>query len=77
MRTARNECLDWHLIIGRRHLEHTLRVFVAHYNAQRPHRGLQLQTPVPIPLPVPACADQIQRTDLLGGLIHEYHATAA
>jgi transposase InsO family protein len=77
VRTVRNECLDWLLIIGRRHLEHTLRVFVEHYNAQRPHRGLQLRTPVPVARPALASADQIQRTDLLGGLIHEYEREAA
>ena len=77
VRTVRNECLDWLLILGRRHLEHTLRVFVEHYNAQRPHRGLQLRTRVPVSRPPLASADQVERTDLLGGLIHEYSATAA
>jgi putative transposase len=77
VRTVRNECLDWLLILGRRHLEHTLRVFVEHYNAQRPHRGLQLRTPVPVTRPALASANQIQRTDLLGGLIHEYSPIAA
>ena len=48
VRTARNECLDWLLITGRRHLEHTLRVFVEHYNALD-HRGLQLRTPLAFP----------------------------
>ena len=76
VRTVRNECLDWLLILGRRHLEHTLRVFVEHYNAQRPHRGLQLRTPVPVTRPALASANQIQRTDLLGGLIHEYTEVA-
>jgi putative transposase len=31
VRTVRNECLDWLLIVGRRHLEHVLRVYVQHY----------------------------------------------
>ena len=77
VRTARNECLDWLLITGRRHLQHTLRVFVEHYNAQRPHRGLQLRTPVPVSRTALASVDQIERTVLLGGLIHEYSAIAA
>jgi putative transposase len=29
--TVRNECLDWLLIIGRRHLESVLRLYAAHY----------------------------------------------
>jgi transposase InsO family protein len=45
VRTARAECLDWLLIINRRHLEHVLRVFADHYNTQRPHRSLNLIPP--------------------------------
>jgi putative transposase len=35
VRTARAECLDWLLIMNRRHLERVLRVFVDHYNTHR------------------------------------------
>jgi putative transposase len=31
VRTVRNECLDWLLILGRRHLERVLRVYTRHY----------------------------------------------
>jgi transposase InsO family protein len=40
--TVRAESLDWVLIIGRRHLETVLRIYTAHYNRERPHRGLAL-----------------------------------
>ncbi len=40
VRTVREECLDWMLIWGRRHLERVLEEYVRHYNDQRPHRGL-------------------------------------
>jgi putative transposase len=43
--TVRAECLDWLLILGRRHLEHVLRRYVTHYNAERPHRALALLSP--------------------------------
>ncbi len=33
VRTVRAECLDWMLILGRRHLDRVLRTYVAHYNA--------------------------------------------
>jgi len=33
VRTVRAECLDWMLVLGRRHLERILRTYVAHYNA--------------------------------------------
>jgi putative transposase len=39
IRTVRAECLDWLLVVGRRHLDEVLRVYVAHYNQHRPHRG--------------------------------------
>jgi putative transposase len=38
--TVRAECLDWTIILGRRHLEHILRIYIHHYNRARPHRGL-------------------------------------
>jgi putative transposase len=30
VRTVRSECLDWTLVVGRRHLERVLRIYVAH-----------------------------------------------
>ena len=44
VRTARAECLDWLLIVNRRHLERVLRIFIDHYNSHRPHRSLNLAT---------------------------------
>jgi len=78
VRTVRAECLDWLLILNRRHLERVLRVYVDHYNTQRPHRGLELRPPDPDPAPPaqPAAAE-ILRCDRLGGLIHEYYRAAA
>jgi putative transposase len=78
VRTIRAECLDWLLILNRRHLERVLRVFVAHYNTHRPHRALELQPPQP-PEPSPtATIGEIRRRDrVAGGLIHEYYRDAA
>ena len=39
VRTVRAECLDWLLVLNARHLEHTVKVFVEHYNSGRPHRS--------------------------------------
>lgn len=78
VRTVRAECLDWLLILNRRQLERVLRVYVDHYNRERPHRGLDLQPPDPDPArPAQAAAGEIRRRDRLGGLIHEYHRAAA
>jgi transposase InsO family protein len=78
VRTARAECLDWLLIVNRRHLEHVLRVFIDHYNTHRPHRALSLRPPAPAAnmLAIPPPSSSIERRDRIGGLVHEYHAAA-
>ena len=45
----RGACAEWVplLILNRRHLERVLRVYVAHYNREPPHRALELQPPEP------------------------------
>jgi putative transposase len=65
------------LILNRRHLDRVLRVYVDHYNVHRPHRALKLQSPQPREPPPAATIAEIERRDRLGGLIHEYHRTAA
>ncbi len=79
IRTVRTECLDWLLIFSRGHLEHVLRIYIDHYNRQRPHRALQLQAPeaqgfATTLLPLDA---RVRRRDRLGGLLHEYYEAAA
>src|SRR6266508_3366803 len=77
VRTVRAECLDWLLILNRRHLERVLRTYVQHYNAARPHRALDLRPPdAPDTLSRPA-EGEIRRRDKLGGLLHEYYRVAA
>jgi putative transposase len=76
VRTVRAECLDWLLIIGRRHLEHVLRTYTAHYNAERPHRALALVAPEAGNTAARPANPKVERHDLLGGLIHEYRAAA-
>jgi putative transposase len=77
VRTVRDECLDWLLILNRRHLERAPRVFIDHYNSQRPHRALNLHPPQPRKPPPTPSVGEISRRDRLGGLIHEYHRDAA
>jgi transposase InsO family protein len=78
---VRRECLDRLLIIGRRQLEHVLRVYIHHYNHRRPHRALDLEPPDPsarsslqaAPMPQALC---VNRRDLLGDLVHDYELAA-
>jgi putative transposase len=41
VRTTRTECLDWLLILGQRHLDRVLRVYVDHYNTEPPQATIQ------------------------------------
>jgi transposase InsO family protein len=80
--SVRRECLDRLLIVSRRQLEHVLRVYIHHYNGRRPHRALDLKPPDPrarsrAELTPTSQALQVNRRDLLGGLIHEYELAAA
>jgi transposase InsO family protein len=75
VRTLREECLDWLLILGRRHLERVLREYVDHYNSERPHQALGLRPPQPSPQVAalgPRHQITVSRRDRLGGLVHEY-----
>ena len=79
IRTARAECLDRVMVLGRRHLEQLLTTYVKHYNEERPHRSLGLEPPG-APQSSRALSPEpsgIGRRDLLGGLIHEYDRKAA
>jgi transposase InsO family protein len=74
VRTVRTDCLDRILILGRRHLEHVLRIYHRHYNEHRPHCALELLPPNAREPTRPNATDRLSRRDFLGGLIHEYEA---
>jgi hypothetical protein len=70
--------LDWSLILGRRHLDRTLRTYASHYNGGRPHRAMGLAPPLETDqVPTDVSPRDVCRRDLLGGLIHEYYGLAA
>ena len=70
--SVRRECLDWLLIVGRRHVEAVLAEYVEHYNGHRPHRSLELQPPrAPTVLPAVG-GGQVVRQTRLHGLINKY-----
>jgi hypothetical protein len=77
VRTARAECLDWLLVRSERHLERVLRDFVEHYNAARPHRGIDLEVPIPyLSGKRFDSSARVLRVDRLGGLLHKYRIAA-
>jgi putative transposase len=71
--TLRRECLDHLIVLNERHLRAVLDEFVAHYNADRPHRSLGLETPQPAARPDPG---PVRSRPVLGGLHHAYERVA-
>jgi putative transposase len=71
--TLRRECLDHMLILGQRHLRNALAEYARHYNGRRTKgysrnpRSVSQATPSTTP---------IERRQVLGGLIREYHRAA-
>jgi hypothetical protein len=69
--STRRECLDWLLILNRRHLERILIEWLEHYNKARPHRGLDLRTPIARSDPV-VTLGPVTCHERLGGLLREH-----
>jgi transposase InsO family protein len=81
IQTCRRELLDRTLIWNQPHLLDVLRQYERHYNAHRPHRGINNARPLhPLPAPItdPGTITHlnIRRRDRLGGLLHEYEHAA-
>jgi putative transposase len=79
VRTVRTECLDWTITWSAEHLYQVLTEYLRHYNTARPHRGINLDVPVPAAaatVTVLPTAARVERVDVLGGLIHQYHRAA-
>ena len=84
--TIRRECLDWIILVSEKHLRATLREWVTHYNAGRPHKmlGPGVAGPPAVASVVPKSefrhllrAGKIVRAkSVLGGLHHEYSLAA-
>lgn len=77
---ARRECLDRKLILGRRYLEVVLAQYLEHCNSHRRHRSLGQQAPSTFGISISPIrkvnVEQLRRSDVLGGLIHEYRMVA-
>jgi putative transposase len=76
--SLRRECLDRLLIVGRRHLERVMHIYVRHYNTHRPHRSLDQRAPTRVAPHTRGVVDlgAVRRRDRLGGLLHEYEIAA-
>jgi putative transposase len=79
--SIQQECLDYFVVFGQRHMDYLCRQFVEHSHAERPHQGLDNKLPVPrgrqkkrqpdlIPLLNVGCHTH------LGGLLKHYYRKA-
>jgi putative transposase len=82
VQSIKQECLDYFVVLGQRHMDHLCNQFIEHYHAERPHQGLDNELIKPgrnrrkrqpdlIPLGAIACRTR------LGGLLKHYHRKAA
>jgi transposase InsO family protein len=71
--TLRRECLDRMIILNEAHLRAVLTEYAAFYNAERPHRALELGTPIQRIRPAHG---PIRASPVLGGLHHTYQRVA-
>ena len=74
IRAVRQECLDRLIILDQRLLHYILTEYLSYYNCARPHQGLEQRTAIPLPVSDPQ--GQIERRDILHGLIHDYRRVA-
>jgi putative transposase len=78
--TVRHECTDRLLIHNGQHPRTVLNTYTNHYNRHRPHQSIHQRPPQTAEARQPASAillnGHIHRTQLLGGLINEYHYAA-
>jgi hypothetical protein len=74
-RTVRREALDNFLLAGKNQVQRILDEFVAFYNSQRPHQGIQQQ--IPKHGEPEKTGGVVRKSAVLGGLHHHYYRPAA
>ncbi len=74
-RPVRREALDNVLLTGKSQVQRILDEYVAFYNCQRPHQGIQQQ--IPKPGEPEKTGSAVRKSAVLGGLDHHYYRQAA
>jgi len=75
--SARRECLDHVIILGRSHMKHVLEQFgLLYFNRCRPHQGIGQRLPVPRPREICRNGTKVISVPVLGGLHPDYQVAA-
>jgi putative transposase len=75
--SARRECLDHIIILGRRHLVHVLRAYsFGNFNRARPHQGIGQRIPAPAATKKYTKGATVRAVPVLAGLHHDYQVAA-
>jgi len=70
--SCRRECLDWILVVNRRHLQAVIHEYRLHYNEERPHGSRNLRPPASRSDRLQVVGGQIERRTRLDGLLSDY-----
>jgi putative transposase len=82
VQSIKQECLDYFVVFGQRHLDYLCHEFIEHYHAERPHQGLDNRLPVTRGEKRKRQPDLVALADVachtrLGGLLKHYYRKAA
>jgi putative transposase len=78
MRSVRQECLDYLLILHERQLQRMLKAYVMYFNLARPHQGIQQQLPDSSgsSRATAQAGTKVVAIPILAGLHHDYRTVA-
>jgi putative transposase len=78
LRSVRQECLDYLLILHERQLQRVLYAYVDYFNQARPHQGTAQQIPEPSRSTLSShhAGENVIARPVMGGLHHDYHWAA-
>lgn len=75
VRSIKSECLNRMIFFGQASLQHAISHFMAHYQTERNHQGLENRLVQPGPTIAPSRL--VHRRQRLGGMLNYYHRAAA